>query len=295
MMDHLQQIQRAVDYIEDHLNDDLPIEALAREAAFSTWHFQIVFKATVGDTVKNYVRSRRLTKSVIELGTSDRKVLDIALDAGFESQESYTRAFKQLFGTTPGECRAQGIKSVLSLSKPRITMEYLDHLNGGMTMQPKIKELEEIKVVGIGNCFISILSPDKNNFVVIPKLWDNYNKRSSEITGRKAHRDLGVCFQPDANQKKHPDECFYIACAEVESFDVIPEGMMTKVIPPGKYAIFTHKGQLEKLQHTMNYIYGAWLAKSGQKLREAPDLEIYDERFKFGSVDSELDIYIPIK
>jgi AraC family transcriptional regulator len=71
--------------------------------------------------------------------------------------------------------------------------------------------------------------------------------------------------------------------------------MIKKVVPAGRYAVFTHKGKLDKLEHTMSYIYGSWLPKSGEELREAADLEIYDERFKFGSDDSELDIYIPVK
>ncbi len=94
--------------------------------------------------------------------------------------------------------------------------------------------------------------------------------------------------------KKHPDEYFYMACAEVTEFSEIPAGMIQKVIPAGKYAIFTHKGKLDKLEHTMNYIFGSWLPKSGEELRDAPDLEVYDQRFIYGSTESELDIYIPI-
>ncbi len=142
-MDHLQQLQRAVDYIEDHLSEEIKTDEVAKIAGYSRWHFQIVFSATVGDSIKEYIRKRRLTLAMTELGTTDKRILDIALDAGFESQESFTRAFKNMFGKNPGEARKEGVRSISSLHKPKITMEYLDHLYRGVNMQPEIKFVSE--------------------------------------------------------------------------------------------------------------------------------------------------------
>lgn len=292
-MEHLRQIQRAIDYIEDHLDEDLSTDSIAKVAGFSKWHFQMIFSSAVGDTLKEYVRKRKLTAAVIALGTTDKRILDIALNAGFESQEAFTRAFKQMFRKNPGECRKEGVKSIMSLNKPKITMEYLDHLYGGINMQPIIKFVDEKKVVGMGTKFISILSPD-NNQTVIPALWCQYLPRSQEIKSRISYADLGVCFEP-GGEKSHPDECFYVAGTEVKNADEVPEGMMAMTIPAGQYAVFTHKGSIDKLGFTMKYIYGSWLPKSGHKLRDAPDMEIYDQRFKPASEDSELDVYIPIQ
>jgi AraC family transcriptional regulator len=293
MMEHLRQLQRAVDYIEDNLNGDLSTDSIAKVAGFSKWHFQMVFSSAVGDTLKEYIRKRRLTAALIDLGATDKRILDIALDAGFESQEAFSRAFKQMFGRNPGVCRREGTKSVMSLNKPRITMAYLDHLYGGINMQPVFKTIDEKKVVGMGTKFISTLSPDNNNQTLLPALWGKYVPRSYEIQSRLSPVDLGVCFDP-GKEKSHPDECFYIAGTEVISTDEIPEGMMTMTVPAGRYAVFTHRGAIEKLPMTMKYIYGSWLPKSGEKLRDAPDLEVYDQRFSPGSDDSELDIYIPV-
>lgn len=290
-MDHLGQIQRAVDFIEDNLNDDLQVDAIAKVAGFSRWHFQTVFSAAVGDSLKEYIRTRRLTKAMLELG-SDKRILDIALDARFESQESFTRAFKSMYNLTPGEARRQGIH--LSHNKKlRITMEYLDHLYGGINMEPVFKTLPEIKMIGVAGRFISVRSPEKNNMVVIPKLWQSYMPRRHEIKNAKSSVDLGVCFP--MSEKSHPEECGYIAGAEVTSLDEIPEGMTGFTIPSSEYVVFTHKGVLDTIEHTMNYIYGSWLPKSGRKLKMAPDIEMYDQRFKLNHPDSELDIYIPIE
>ena len=294
-MEHLDQIHRAIDFIENNLGTDISVDDIAREAAFSRWHFQIVFSSVVGETVKEYIRKRRLSNSLNLLKLTDQRLIDISLEAGFESQEAYTRAFKNQFGITPGEYRKNGAKDYMILHKAKITMDYLDHLYGGINMQAIFKTLPQFEVVGLGTKFISILSPEKNNHIVIPKLWDEYLSRQKEITSRAKPYDLGVCI-PVGNDmlKAHPDECFYLACTEVKNFKDVPKGMITKSIPAGEYAVFTHKGPLSKLDHTMNYIYGSWLPKSGRKLREAPDLELYDQRFNPNSERSEFDIYIPI-
>ena len=295
-MEHLKRIQKAVDFIEERLKEELPADQIAKVAGFSSWHFQRLFRATVGDGLKEYIRKRRLSSALVDLATSDRRMIELAVEYGFESQEAFTRAFKASFGKNPGECRKTGVRAVVAISKPKITLEYLDHLYGGLTMEPKILELNEMKLVGIGSNFISVLSPDKNNHVVIPQLWDRYLKRCKEIDERVSRVDYGLCDRiSEETQRTHPDECFYMACAEVASFDSVPEGMETRVVPGGRYAVFTHTGTLDHLEHTMNFIYGSWLPKSGEELRDAPDLERYDERFKPDSEESELDIFIPLK
>jgi AraC family transcriptional regulator len=258
MTDHLRQIQRAVDYIEERLQDELSVDVLAKVAGFSKWHFQMVFSSVVGDTLGDYIRRRRLTAAVISIGGSDSRILDIALDAGFESQEAFTRAFKTMFGKTPGECRKDGIKSVMILAKPKITMEYLDHLYGGINMQPVLKFVEEKKVIGVSGKFISALSPDRNNDSVIPALWSKFRSRSHEISSRVGSSSIGlvVCGE-DVPEKAHHDECLYLACAEVSSTDEVPEGMAAMLVPAGNYAVFTHKGAIDKIGFTLKYIYGS--------------------------------------
>lgn len=295
-MEHLQQIQRASDYIENRLEGDLDIDDIAREAAFSRWHFQTVFSALVGDTCKEYIRKRRLSEALNLLAQTNLRIIDIAVRFGFESQESFSRAFKSYFEVTPGECRKIEANGLRTLKKLKITMAYLDHLYKGVNMQPVFKVKPEFSVIGVGSKFISILSPEKNNHVVIPKLWSEFMLRRNEITSQVSYVDYGVCSPLEAGQpKSHPDEGFYMACTAVTDTSNVPKGMVQKVIPRGEYAVFTHKGQLSKLEHTMNYIYGSWLPKSGRKLRMAPDLEIYDQRFKPDQEESEFEILIPVE
>lgn len=294
-MTFLDQIQNAIDYIEEHLHDSLSLDEIAKQANFSRWHFQIVFNSAVGETVKDYIRKRRLSESLEDLKT-DKRIIDIALWAGFESQEAYTRAFKNFFGMTPGDYRKFGSKTNAIFSKSKITIDYLDHLYKGFNMQPVFKNCEEFTVIGIGSPMISVLSPEKNNHIVIPSLWRQFMRRKSEIKQAIHQFSYGICMPLSQSEKKtHPDECYYIACMQVSHTNEIPNGMVSKVIPASEYAVFTHHGALEKVDFTMNYIYGSWLPKSGKKLRMTADFEVYDHRFDPESDTSEFDIYIPIE
>jgi AraC family transcriptional regulator len=163
-------------------------------------------------------------------------------------------------------------------------------------MEPKFVQLPEMKMVGLGTKFISAQSPDKNNMKKIPALWGQFMSQMSYITNQTGEASYGLVEGlPEGESKSHPDEMFYIACAEVTKVDSLPPGMIQRVVPAGKYASFTHKGKLDALDQTMIFIYRTWLPKSGVKLRKAPHLELYDQRFAPGSDKSEFDILLPIQ
>lgn len=104
-MDWIMGLQRAIDYLEEHLTEPLDIGAAASQAYVSSFHFQRVFSVLCGCTVGEYVRSRRLTQAGLALLTTDRKVIDIALDCGYDSPESFTRAFTRFHGVSPTAAR----------------------------------------------------------------------------------------------------------------------------------------------------------------------------------------------
>ena len=93
-MNYLKQVQKGIDYIKANLDFDLALAQVAQEAGISQWHFQRIFKALTNETLKTYIRSRRLANALDKLHLTQNKIIDIALCAGYESQESFTRAFK---------------------------------------------------------------------------------------------------------------------------------------------------------------------------------------------------------
>jgi AraC family transcriptional regulator len=158
---------------------------------------------------------------------------------------------------------------------------------GELRQEPKIVELDEMTVVGLQS-----LSTHSQNLV--PSLWERFVPRGEEIKD-VVDPDvwLGVSF--DIVHKDDDTEFFHIVGRKVSSVKDIPEGMSYRRIPAHKYAVFTHKGTLDRLGETYRYIYNIWLPESEHEYDYSHELEWYDERFKMNAEDSELDIYVPIK
>jgi len=285
-MDYYSRIQDAVDYVEENLTSKIALEDVSNRAYFSMYHFHRIFSAMIGNSIKDYIRMRRLTEAAYELVNTEKRIIDIAIEYQFESQESFTRAFKKMYRITPGKYR-KNKEHLILMQKKRLTEIRLNHLKGGITLKPKIVEKSEFKIIGM-----KYYGSNKNN--EIPKLWIEFIKRIDKIKNRvELKTSLGVCeYVPNLTDES---EFGYIACVEVSSLDEIPEGMSSQVISSNKYAVFTHNGLTDKLGDTYEYIHGTWLPKSSYELAPAHDFELYDERFNPNSEESEMDIYIPIK
>jgi AraC family transcriptional regulator len=285
-MDYLAHVRDAIEYIEKNLDRDIKTADVAQEVSFSMYHFHRIFLAVAGNTVAGYIRRRRLTEAAYELIETKKKIIDIAFDYQFETPESFARAFKRMYGITPGLYRKQKQHNGI-LHQTKIDETILKHLNGGMTMEPKIVTKDEFNVVGM-----RYYGENKNN--EISQLWDQFIPRIHEIKDPVTREiTFGVCY-PVEDQTEN-GEFEYIAAVEVHDFDEIPEGMVGRTVPTQKYAVFTHKGLVEKIGDTYKCIYGMWQPKSGYDLVKAPDFEYYNERFDpDNQEESELDIYIPI-
>jgi AraC family transcriptional regulator len=286
--DYLPAVQSAIKFIEAHLNEEISIQEVASQSGFSQYHFHRIFNAVVGESGKDYIRSRRLAIAADELLQSDTSVLELALRSGFESQEAFTRAFKKMFRTTPGAYRKNG-QPVSAIRKPEATSELLLHIQGGITMQPTIVTRPGEAAIGMGDSFI------QGQSVEISELWMRFVPRMHEIKHRRSY-DLGLCMSVHPQiQMKAGDKFVYVAAVPVEKVDEIPEGMVLCEIPEATYARFTHKGPILDIKHTVEYIWGTWVPQSGYELRDTPDFELYDERFDPKTGTGEVDIYVPIK
>lgn len=290
-VNYLKKIQNAIDYIEFNLKEKLSVKDIAKEACLSMYHFHRIFTAFTGETVGDYIRKRRLTEASYELTRSDKKILDIAFDYRFESQEAFTRSFKRNFKSTPGRYRKE--KSEYRFFERRGLSAYsLEHLAKGITTEPVIKKKEAFTVVGL-RCTTSI----KNN--KIPALWGTFVPRIEEIDHMsQPGTALGICeIVSDFKLEDFHEESEYseLVCVEVSKVENLPEGMVSRVIPGATYAVFTHRGTMAALRATYDYIYGVWLIKSGYQIILANDFELYDSRFLGpDNKKSEIDIYIPI-
>ena len=141
-MDWVTSIHQAIQYIEEHLREELTIREIAQQAALSSFYFQKGFAMLCGMTVGDYIRQRRLSAAGLEVLTTDRKIIDIALEFGYDSPDSFTRAFARFHGLTPAALRKSG-GAVRSFAPLRIKVI----LEGGQNMDCKIMKKEAFTVL----------------------------------------------------------------------------------------------------------------------------------------------------
>lgn len=142
-MDWITGIQKAIDYIEDHITEELDYEAIARESFSSTFHFQRVFSILCGYTLGEYIRSRRLTLAGAELASTREKVIDVAYRYGYESPESFAKAFQKFHGVSPSQARKSDV-TLRSFSRLHIKVS----LEGGCVMNYRMEEKPAMLLTG---------------------------------------------------------------------------------------------------------------------------------------------------
>jgi len=288
-LDYLAFIQRGVDFIEAHLDEHIDPKAVAQAACISPWHFQRIFKAITGETLKGYIRARRMAYALEKLVDPNNKILDIALGAGYESQESFTRAFKARFDMTPNAYRQLGDPR-LFLHKVEISKAYLEHLHDQVTLEPVITHRPAATLVGMRTQFYSVDSEKNNIGEQLPPLWAAFLPKLDAIPHRSQGEVLGVITQTS----EEIDLLTYHAAAPVTKVSKLPEGMTSCRIPASSYAIFAHKGHPGSIDNTVNYIYSSWLTQSGLQHTFGPDLEIYGADYEQNSNDSVIYYGIPV-
>lgn len=286
---YLERVQRGVDYIETRLDVDVALADVAQAAGISQWHFQRLFKALTGETLKTYIRSRRLAASLQRLLDTDLRVLDIALLAGFESQEAFSRAFKAAFGLTPQSYRKLRSKS-LFLKKPRFDEAYLRQIERNATLTPEIYRQDSLLLVGLRTLFYSVDSEKNNIGEQLPPLWSAFLARLNEIPNQVR----GHCYGVVRQEREGDERLEYHAAIAVTDAASLPDGLVSLEVPPATYARFEHRGPAHHIDHTVSYAYAAWLPQSGYRHTYAPDLEVYGSRYHPTSEDSVFHYAIPV-
>jgi AraC family transcriptional regulator len=270
-------ITDAVSYMENHLTQELQIEEIAARACVSSFYFQKIFSVLCGFTVSEYIRNRRLTLAGQELAASDVRVIDLALKYGYDSPDSFTRAFVRFHGITPSAVRAGGVRlnSVAPL-KIRLTLE------GGTMMEYRIENKAQFTVMGRVRSFNTDTSYEE-----IPKFWQEHMQSGQ---GKIVCGMYGICMDSDGKNFDYFIADNYLPWKEV------PEGYVTKVIPEGTWAVFPCRGALPKaLQDVNTKIWSEWLPScKAYKLAGNYNIEMYappTER----SEDTYSEIWIPVE
>lgn len=292
-MDHLKALENAIVYIESNLGRDITVEEVARTAGYSYYHLTRLFSAILGESVGSYIKKRRLADGAKKLLYTNKRIIDIALENGFDSSEAFSRAFKAVYKVSPVAYRKNRLDLFIS-AKERLDPELIRHRVQNITVHPKVVELPNIKTVGLrGRTTL------RNN--VLPQLWKQFNAVADTIPNRKVNgRCFGICEACNEGNTIYGmnDDVLFseVVAVEVTKYDNLPEPFVPKTLKGGRYAVFTHKGSLALLKKTFNYIWGTWFLNTKETLDCREDFELYDKRFLgYDHPDSQVDLYIPIR
>ena len=284
-MEWLTRMKDALDYMERNMEETLSIEDIAKVACSSPFHFQRMFNMLTGVTVADYIRKRRLTLAVQELTMTTAKVIDVSYKYGYDSPESFAKAFRKAHGVSPSAARSQGVQLK---AFPRLSFHL--SLKGDQEMEYKIIEREPFLVIGKK---WDVTCKDGENLRVIPQLWQEVNRdgTSDKIMEIGGDQDiLGICIQ-----MKPANENFYYWIAVESPTGTDPQGFETTVIPAATWAVFTSTGPMpHAIQSVWKRIFEEWFPSTGYEHTGGPEFELYLPGDP-GADDYRCEIWIPVK
>lgn len=275
--------ERLIDYIDRHLDQVLSVDELSRQANFSRFHFQRQFTSHFGLSVTRYVQLLRLRRASYQLAFDRRRrVIDIALDAGFENPESFSRAFKKSFGQTPSQFRTQ------PAWQPWAERMRLPERKRSIPM--------EVRVVDFAETMIAVLEhqgPPELIFESVQRFIDW--RKSSGLSPVATSRTFGLAYSDPATTA--PEQFRFDVCGEIDApVPENPQGVGTRRIPAGRCAVVRHHGSTDRISDSAYYLYREWLPQSGEELRDFPLFFHYVKRIPDTPEHEQVtDVYLPLK
>lgn len=284
-MDWITGMQKALNYIEDNITENLDYEEIAKKAYVSSFHFQRVFSILCGYTLGEYIRNRRLTLAGSEISSSSAKIIDVALKYGYDTPESFSRAFTRFHGVTPTQARSGGA-NLKSFS--RLSIKLL--LEGGNVMNYRIEQKPEISLIGFKTQFIGDAA---ERFQQERDFWVNTRaEQDALMTIRKGSNN--IWYDVNTNFSDYGYD-HYIA---VESEKDTPDGYEQVRIQPHTYVICeTNRVRYPTLLHMdlRKQIISEWLPSSGYVLSDAPEIAVTHWYQKPDDEKRYIELWIPVE
>lgn len=286
-MDWMMGIQKAIDYIEDHITEKLDYDMIAAQAFYSTYHFQRVFGLLCGLTLGEYIRRRRLTLAGAELSSaSDARVIDVALKYGYESPDSFAKAFVKFHGILPSEAKRNGSR-LKSFSRLVLNVS----LEGGGMLDYRLEEKEEMILTGFRTHFtgapcgkereeqeerLFVTTRGKQWFLGGAARADNRDPHCVVTNITEEGYDYYYCHVLGDYEREH------LYDRETTGVDFVERmNLETLVIPESKYVVFetgdvkNSIGEFFELIGKRVWILTEWMPQMGLQLKPAPELVVY--------------------
>ena len=277
-MELVESLNFALQHIEQHLLDETDSEKVARHVGLSRFYLERTFAALTGMSVSEYIRARRLTLAAQELMSGEEKVIDLAFKYGYDTPESFTKAFSRFHGVTPTSARR--MSTLLRCQNP---LAISIKMEGASIMNYKIEQMDAFPVVGVEQTFQMDTSTQE-----IPKFWAEFDAKG---LNQKVIPMFGICFDADANGN-FP----YLIGQTLMPGAVIPEGLITREIPAHLWARFACVGPMPyAIQNVTKQIYSEWLPTNGTyEVAQYMEIEMYSEG-DITAADYYSEVWIPVK
>jgi AraC family transcriptional regulator len=273
-------VQKALWYVESHSRQPITLEAIARTCNVSPFHLTRAFGATTGLSLMRYVRARRLSEAARQLALGAHDILGVALDAGYGSHEAFTRAFRDQFGLTPEQVRAQGHTHNVFLVEAII----MSATQVADLESPRFETFRPMLFAGLTERY-DCQSPGG-----IPDQWQRFAPLIDRVPGKIGQIAYGVIFNFDTEGNFD-----YMCGVEVASTTGLPAEFATLQVPARKYVVFAHRGHIAGIRATFAAIWSKWMPDSGHKAVEGATLERYGPEFNPRTGMGGLEIWIPIE
>lgn len=277
-------INRVLDYIEDNIDKEINIKVIAQIACMSEYNFQKVFTVLTDISLGEYIRRRKLSRSLYEVCDTNHKIIDIAYKYGYESPDSYTKAFKNLFDMTPSKAR-QYPEKLKSFPKLSVFIK----IKGAAEMNYKIVEKDAFSVIGLKESYPNLEEGQRK----IPDFWSRFNGSGDDENLERCmstHHEagyLGLCVPKEGMAYDYMIGVITDEQKDPDSFERIH-------VPASKWLVFEAKGLLpQSVQKTYKEIYESFIPSSQYKLASTPDFEFYPSG-NVQSPDYITEIWIPV-
>ena len=267
-MEWLERLNSAVNYIEDHLQDEINYGEAAQIACCSTYHFQRMFSYIAGVPLSEYIRRRRMTAAAFELQQRDVKVVDLALRYGYDSPTAFNRAFQSVHGMPPSAAKEPG---VTLNTYPRISFHI--SIQGDVKMDYRIEKKDALRIIGVKTTLDSDM---EKNFQTVPEFWQRVTRSDTvpalfTLMNGEPKALLGVCGNTGEDTLE-----YYIAVASDLPLPKDRPDFCAYTVPAGTWAVFPGHGVMpDAIQQLERRIITEWLPASGYEYANAPDIEVY--------------------
>lgn len=285
-MNSMDRINRAIDYIEAHMTEDIDLQEVAKRAGCSVYHFQRMFSYITDLSLSEYIRRRRLTLAAFDLRDKNMKVIDVAARYGYHSPEAFSRAFKNMHGVIPSKARDPGMPLK---AYPKLSFHMF--VDGNREISYQITKKPAFEVCGIKT---DIIANSEQVESQITKFWED-NINSGAVS--QFHQDIGLDYQTPLNAalfNYSPDKFSYMICHYLPSGGV-PEKYFVLPVPSLTWAVFSTAKHPEHLtsrviRRLRERIFLEWFPTSGYTQAEGPEFEMFHEENGIFVVE----VWIPI-